>query len=333
MVTFLIRRLFQAVTVLLAVSIVTFLIFFMVPIMLGADPASLFAGRVTDPAALHNISLKLGLNKPVYVQYLNYIGGFFHSRHFDSGPDKTLCPVPCLGYSFKNELPVTTMIGDRFPVTLSLAIGAPIIWLVTGTAVGMLSALRPRSIRDRVSMIVALAGISMPVYFTGAFMALIFVYQLHWLDPINFVPISQNPVLWFENLILPWLSLAFIFAANYARFTRAAMLDTLHEDYIRTARAKGLKESVVIRRHAMRAVLTPIVTLFGLDLGGLLGGAVFTETTFGLPGMGKLGIDAIGQHDLPIIMGVTILAAFFIVAANIIVDMLYAVIDPRVRLS
>jgi peptide/nickel transport system permease protein len=173
----------------------------------------------------------------------------------------------------------------------------------------------------------------MPVYFTGAFMALIFVYQLHWLDPINFVPITHDPVLWAENLILPWLSLAFIFAANYARFTRAAMLDTLHEDYIRTARAKGLKESVVIRRHAMRAVLTPIVTLFGLDLGGLLGGAVFTETTFGLPGMGKLGIDAIAQHDLPIIMGVTILAAFFIVVANIIVDMLYAVIDPRVRLS
>jgi peptide/nickel transport system permease protein len=288
---------------------------------------------VTDPSALHNIAIKLGLNKPIWEQYLNYIGGFFHSRRFDSGPDKTLCPWPCLGYSFKNERPVVDMIAERFPVTLSLAIGAPILWLVAGTSVGMLSALRPRSIRDRVAMIVALAGISMPVYFTGAFMTLIVVYQLHWLDPINFIPISQDPVLWFKNLLLPWISLAFVFAASYARFTRASMLDTLNEDYIRTARAKGLKESTVIRKHAMRAVLTPIITLFGLDLGGLLGGAVFTETTFSLPGLGKMGIDAIAQHDLPIIMGVTILAAFFIVAANIIVDMLYAVIDPRVRLS
>jgi len=305
----------------------------MVPVILGSDPAALFAGRVTDPAALHNISLKLGLNKPVYEQYLNYMSGFFHARHFDAGPDKTLCPWPCLGYSFKNDQAVSHMIADRFNVTLSLAIGAPIIWLIAGTGVGMLSALRPRSIRDRVSMIVALAGISMPVYFTGAALSLLVVYNLHWLDPINFVPFTQSPVLWFENLLLPWISLAFIFAANYARFTRASMLDTLNEDYIRTARAKGLKESTVIRKHAMRAVLTPIVTLFGLDLGGLLGGAVFTETTFSLQGLGKMGIDAIGQHDLPIIMGVTILAAFFIVCANIIVDMLYAVIDPRVRLS
>jgi peptide/nickel transport system permease protein len=330
---FLVRRLFQAVAVLLAVSVVTFLIFFQVPVALGADPASLFAGRVTDPAALHDISIKLGLNHSLTRQYLDYVGGFFHARHFDSGPDKTLCPWPCLGFSFRNDLPVAHLIADRYPVTLSLALGASVLWLIIGVTIGVVSALRPRTFADRASMVGALAGISLPTFFVGAALQLVFVYTLHWLDPVTFVPFGQNPVLWAENLILPWFTIAFFNAATYARFVRASLLDSLSEDYIRTARAKGLRESVVIRRHAMRSVVTTIVTLYGLDLGGVLGGAVFTESTFSLPGLGKLGIDAIAQHDLPIIMGVTLVAAFFIVTANIVVDVLYASIDPRVRLG
>jgi peptide/nickel transport system permease protein len=332
-IAFLIRRLIQAVTVLLAVSVITFGLFFLVPKLTGSDPATLFAGRLTNPEALAGIRTKLGLNHSLLQQYWDYLGGFFHARQFNDGPDKTTCPWPCLGYSFKNDQSVGHLIADRFPITLSLAIGAPIIWLVVGVSVGRLSALRPRSLGDRASMLVALAAISLPVYFTAAVLRLFVVYNWHWLPEINYVGFTNNPLLWAKNLILPWISLATLYAASYARFTRASMLDVLNEDYIRTARAKGLAERTVINRHAMRPVGTLIITLFGMDVGALLGGAILTESVFSLPGLGKLGYDAISQHDLPIIMGVTILAAFFIVAANVVVDMLYAVIDPRVRLS
>ena len=333
MITFLIRRVIQAVTVLLAVSLITFGVFFLVPKLSGSDPAALFAGKVTNPDALNGIRIKLGLNHPILQQYWDYLGGFFHSRHFYDGPDKTLCNWPCFGYSFKTDLPVSHLLADRFPVTLSLAIGAPIIWLVVGVSVGRVSALRPRSLSDRVSMTLALAAVSLPVYFTAAVLRLFVVYNWHWLDDINYVGFTHNPWLWAKNLLLPWISLATLYAASYARFTRASMLEVLGEDYIRTARAKGLPERTVINRHAMRPVATLIVTLFGMDVGTLMGGAILTESVFGLPGLGKLGYDAIGQHDLPIIMGVTILATFFIVVANIVVDLLYAVIDPRVRIS
>jgi len=332
-IAFLIRRLFQAVTVLLAVSLVTFGLFFLVPKMSGSDPALLFAGRVTNPEALAGIRIKLGLNHSILQQYWDYLGGFFHARHFDNGPDKTTCNWPCVGFSFRNDLPVSHLIATRFPVSFSLAIGAPIIWLVVGVSVGRISALRPRSFGDRATMLVALAAVSLPVYFTAAVLRLFVVYDWHWLDDISYVGFTHNPWLWAKNLILPWISLATLYAASYARFTRASMLDTLNEDYIRTARAKGLSERKVINRHAMRPVATLIITMFGMDVGALMGGAILTESVFGLPGLGKLGFDAIGQHDLPIIMGVTILAATFVVVANVVVDMLYAVIDPRVRIS
>lgn len=333
MITFLIRRTIQAVTVLLAVSLITFGLFFLVPKLAGADPATLFAGKITNPDALKGIRIKLGLNHSLLQQYWDYIGGFFHARHFDNGPDKTTCSWPCLGYSFKNDQSVSYLIADRFPITLSLAIGAPILWLSTGVLVGRISALRPRSVADRASMLVALAAISLPVYFTAAVLRLFVVYDWHWLDDITYVGFTKNPELWAKNLILPWISLATLYAASYARFTRGSMLEVLNEDYIRTARAKGLPERTVINRHAMRPVGTLIITLFGMDVGQLMGGAILTESVFGLPGLGKLGYDAIAGHDLPIIMGVTILAAFFIVVANIVVDLLYAVIDPRVRIS
>jgi peptide/nickel transport system permease protein len=332
-VTFLARRLFQAVSVLFVVSLITFLIFFMVPKLLGTDPAVNFAGRTVNAQSLRAIDVKFGFDKPILTQYWDYVSGIFTGRHFDYGSDKTYCPAPCLGYSFKTDLNVSTLIASRFPVTLSLAVGAPILWLLGGLTVGISSALRPRSLTDRAGMMVALAGVSLPVYFTGALLLLVFVYTLHWFSPVTYVPITENPLLWAKNLTLPWISLAFLYAANYARFTRASMIETLGEDYIRTARAKGLSEPKVVGKHAMRAVLTPIITLFGLDLGALLGGAILTESTFSLPGLGYMAVQAIAQKDLSIIMGVTLVGTVFIVVANIVVDLLYAVIDPRVRLA
>ncbi len=216
-------------------------------------------------------------------------------------------------------------------MTLSLAIGAAVIWLVSGVSIGVLSALKRGSIFDRTAMGVALAGVSLPIFFTGLILLELFVYRWGLLPAPTFVPFTQNPFQWAQNLILPWITLAFLYAALYARLTRAGMLETMSEDYIRTARAKGLQERTVIVKHGLRAALTPIITIFGMDLGALLGGAVLTETTFSLHGLGQFTILAIDNQDLPEILGVTLLAAFFIVIANLVVDILYAVVDPRVR--
>jgi peptide/nickel transport system permease protein len=217
------------------------------------------------------------------------------------------------------------------PVTASLAIGAAVLWLAGGVAVGVLSALRRGTFFDRLSMGTALAGVSLPIFFTGQVALLLFSYKWQIFPTVQYVPITQNPALWFQNMVLPWVTLAFLYAALYARLTRAGMLETMGEDFIRTARAKGLPERIVVTRHALRAALTPILTIFGMDLGLLLGGAVLTETTFSFPGLGQFAILAINNQDLPEIMGVVMLTAFFVVMANMIVDILYAVVDPRVR--
>jgi peptide/nickel transport system permease protein len=219
-------------------------------------------------------------------------------------------------------------------VTLSLAAGASILWLVAGVAIGVLSALRRGSFFDRAAMSLALAGVSMPIFWTGLMALALFSYKLG-IFPVggSYVPITQNPVQWAYSLLLPWITLAFLFSAQYARLTRAGMLETMNEDYIRTARAKGLKENVVVVRHGLRAALTPILTIFGLDLGLLLGGAILTEKVFSLNGLGKYAVTGISDQDMPKIMGVTLLAAGFIVISNLVVDMLYAVVDPRVRLQ
>jgi len=216
-------------------------------------------------------------------------------------------------------------------VTASLAIGAAILWLIGGVTIGVISALKRGTIFDRFSMGVALAGVSLPIFFTGLISLELFSYKWPIFPNVTFVPITQNPLLWARNLVLPWVTLAFLYAALYARLTRAGMLETMSEDYIRTARAKGLNERTVIVRHGLRAALTPIITIFGMDLGALLGGAVITEHTFSLNGLGQFTILAINNQDLPEILGVTMLAAFFIVIANLVVDILYAVVDPRVR--
>jgi peptide/nickel transport system permease protein len=219
-------------------------------------------------------------------------------------------------------------------VTVSLAAGAAVIWLAAGVATGVLSALRRGSVFDRAAMSVALAGVSLPIFFTGLLSLSIFAYQLHLFPGGgSFTPITQDPLTWAYDLTLPWITLAFLFAAGYARLTRAGMLETMNEDFIRTARAKGLPERTVVVKHGLRSALTPIVTIFGLDVGLLLGGAVLTESTYSLPGLGKYAIDAINNNDLPKVLGVTMFAAGFIIVANLVVDLLYAVIDPRVRVS
>jgi peptide/nickel transport system permease protein len=332
-IQYIIRRLMLVVVLMWIVSMVTFGIFFLIPKATGTNPAVLFAGKAPTPDTVKGVEIKFGLDKPLYEQYFAFVGGIFTGRDFDNGNDKTHCPAPCLGYSFVNDQPVWNEITSDLPVTLSLAAGASIMWLVTGTAVGVLSALKRRTIFDRAAMGLALAGVSLPIFFTGLVLLDLFSYKWGIFRDVHYVGITQNPYEWAKNLVLPWIALTFLYAALYARLTRAGMLETMGEDYIRTARAKGLTERRVIARHALRAALTPIVTIFGLDLGQLLGGAILTEYTFGLIGVGHLSIDAISRQDLPVIMGVTLFAAFFIVFANLVVDVLYAFVDPRVRYS
>jgi peptide/nickel transport system permease protein len=332
-INYILRRLVVSALLLLVVSMVTFAIFFLIPKAAGSDPAQLYVGRSATPRDVEATRVKLGLDKPVPVQYARFVKGLFVGRDFNNGPDITHCSAPCFGYSFKNDQEVWPLLLDRLPVTASLALGAAVFWLFGGVLSGVISALRRGSIVDRAVMVVALAGVSLPIYFTGLLAQLIFVHQLHWFRGGEYVNFKDDPLGWANKLFLAWVTLALLFAAGYARLTRATMLETVGEDYIRTARAKGLKERRVIGKHAMRAVLTPIVTIFGLDLGGLLGGAILTEVVFSLPGIGRLSFDSVNSKDLPIILGVTLFAAFFIIAANFIVDLLYAVIDPRVRLS
>jgi peptide/nickel transport system permease protein len=278
----------------------------------------------------------LGFDQPVYEQYYKFIHNLVLGANFQFGPQPVHCDVPCFGYSFKNHLPVWPDIKARLPVTLSLALGAAVIWLVTGVTIGVISALKRGTMVDRLAMTIALAGVSLPIFFTGLLVKAAFVYGPGWLNlyqQIQYVPFTENPLRWAENLFLPWVTLAFLYAALYARLTRAGMLETMGEDYIRTARAKGLRESRVVIRHGLRAALTPIVTIFGLDFGLLLGGAVLTETVFNLPGIGQYAIQAIENNDLPQILAVTLIAGFFVVFCNFVVDIVYALLDPRVRLG
>jgi peptide/nickel transport system permease protein len=334
MIFFIIRRLILTVFLLLLVSMITFAIFFLVPRLAGQtsyELAAQYVGRNPIPSEIKAVEIKLGLNAPLYLQYGRFIKGIVAGVHYNNGPDVSYCPFPCFGYSFRNQEPVWPQLISDAPVTLSLAIGASVLWLIGGVSIGVLSALRRGSIFDRFSMGIALAGVSLPVFFTGLIALELFSYKWPIFPDVHYVAITANPLLWARNLVLPWVTLAFLYAALYARLTRAGMLETMGEDYIRTARAKGLAERKVIVKHGMRAALTPIVTIFGLDLGLLLGGAILTETTFSFPGLGQFTILAIQNQDLPEIQGVVMLAAFFIVIANMIVDILYAVVDPRVR--
>lgn len=314
------------VTVLLVVSMATFLIFYILP----ADPARSECGRLCTPSQLHAVRVFMGLAKPVWRQYLDFLGAIFAGRNYGSGSGGISCPAPCLGYSFQQNQTVLSLIGQTLPVTASIAVGAAVLWLVTGVAAGVISALRRGKPIDRTVMTTAIVGVSTPSYLVGLLAILVFGFKLNIFPASGYVPFQQNPAQWAMHLILPWCTLAFISAAIYARLTRSQMLEALGEDYVRTARAKGLPERSVIGKHALRNVMIPIVTMFGLDVGTLLGGAVITEKVYSMYGLGALLIGAVGTTDLSTISGVTLLAAVFVVLANFIVDLTYRLLDPRV---
>ena len=319
MIPYIIRRLLWAILLLFVVSFITFVMFVLLP---SADPALLRAGRNPSPEVVQAIRENLGLDKPWYAQYWFYVRDLIF--HFD------------FGYSYQNNVAVRETIFDRLPATISLAIGGAVVWLLIGIPIGILSAIKRGTVVDRLAMGGALLAISAPVYWVGLVSIYLFSKDLGKLAPIfqgsgQYTPFTENPVQWASALILPWLVLATAFAAIYARFLRANLLDVMGEDYIRTARAKGLREQKVVFKHGLRSAITPIVTIFGLDLGILMGGAILTETVFNIPGVGRLAYDAIQKSDLPIVQGTVLIAAAAVILANLVVDILYAFLDPRVR--
>jgi peptide/nickel transport system permease protein len=318
MLRYVVRRVLWAALILLIVSALTFLIFYTFP---SADPAALRAGRQATPQLIAQIRRSLGLDRPIYDQYWLFLKGLV--LHFN------------LGYSYQNQTAVRSEIFARLPVTASLTVGAFVVWMLVALPVGIISAIRRRSLLDRVTMGGALVAISAPVYWLGLLALFLFskgIGLVHLLPGAGtYTPFSQNPWHWFTSLLMPWFVLAAAFAAFYARMVRGNLIDVMGEDYIRTARAKGLPEREVVLRHGLRSALTPLVTMAGLDIGILLGGAILTETVFNIPGIGRFAYDAIVNSDLPAIQGTVLFGAFFIVVANIIVDVLYAFLDPRVR--
>ena len=335
MAAYIVRRMIAAVILLLIVTAATFGVFFLVPRLAGATPedlASRYVGRTASPEVIHQIATKLGFTDPIWVQYGRFVKGLVFGADYSTGPTTVHCPAPCFGYSFLTQNPVLPDLIDRLPVTMSLAAGGALIWLLAGISTGVISALCRGSVFDRAAMGVALAGVSLPIFFTGLLALSIFSYWLGITAPGgSYTPIEDNPLLWAYDLLLPWITLAFLYAAGYARLTRAGMLDTMGEDFIRTARAKGLPERTVVLKHGLRSALTPVLTIFGLDLGLLLGGAILTESTYSLPGIGKYSVDAVVNNDLPKVLGVVLVSSIFIIAANLLVDLLYAAVDPRVR--
>jgi peptide/nickel transport system permease protein len=320
MLTFIIRRILWGILAMAIVIAITFLLFYLLP---SANPAVLRGGRNASPATIAYISAELGLNKPIYTQFWDYVKNIV--LHFD------------LGYSYYSSASVTGLIADRLPATISLAGGAIVVTLLAGIPVGIVSAIKRRTFFDRAAMGTALVFVSAPIYWLGLIALYLFAADIGRFRVFDgsgsYVALSTDPGRWFGSLILPWIVLAATLAAVYARVLRGSLIDVMGEDYIRTARAKGLRERRVIMRHGVRSAITPIVTLIGLDVGSLLGGAVLTESVFDIPGIGRLNYDAIAHSDFPIVQGTVLLAALFIIAANIVVDIAYAYLDPRVRPS
>ena len=324
------RRMFFAAITILIVSAVVFAIFSYLPF----DPAALTCGQRCNPQIIEGNRIKLGFDKPIYEQYWLFLSGIFSGRTYGSGQAAFSCPAPSFGYSFNENACVTDMIKESLPITVNLAVGALIIWLIIGVGLGVLAAKFKSRWPDTSSSVFVLLGTSLPTFVTG--LALLIWVSIKWkIIPMSldgYVSVLDNPGRWFMYFILPWITLAIAYAALYTRFTRAAVLDTLGEDYIRTARAKGVKERTVLFKHTLRAVLAPIITLAGLDFAGLIGGAIITETIFNLPGLGRLTLRSTYEFDLPVVLATTILAAVVVIVMNLIVDMFYAILDPRVRM-
>jgi peptide/nickel transport system permease protein len=320
MIRYIIRRVLWGIVLLILVSALTFLFFYIFP---TADPAVLRAGRNASPEQINFIRKELGLNLPIYTQFFHYMKNIF--LHFN------------FGYSYYSQQPVLSLIGNRLPPTISLTVGAVVLWLLAGIPIGILSAIYRGKLVDRIAMGGALVFVSMPVFWFGLLVLFLFANDIGKF-PIfpgagSYVGLTVDPVKWFTSLILPWIVLAGTQAAIYSRLMRGGLLDVMGEDYIRTARAKGLRERRVIWRHGVRSAITPVLTVLGIDIGALLGGAVVTETVFAIHGIGLLNYDAILHSDFPIVQGTVLIAALFIIVFNIIVDIAYAYLDPRVRYS
>ncbi len=316
---YILRRLFWMLIVVACVIGITFIVFYLLP---AGDPALRFAGKNPTPEELELIRHRLGLDQAWYVQFGKFIKTFFTGDQYG---------WPGLGYTFAGGSSVLDLIAARAPRTIFLIIGASTLWLSFGVAIGIISAVKRRTVVDRGAMGFALFGISAPVFWLGLMLLYIFWRQLGWTGGTGYVSPTESITGFFSHMILPWTALAMLYAAFYARMTRNNLLETLGEDYIRTARAKGLTERQVIFKHGLRASLTPIVTMFGLDIALLVGGAVITESVFNIQGLGYLAINSALTQDLPTVVGVVLVAAVAVAVANLVVDILYAFIDPRVR--
>jgi len=318
------------ITLLFLLSVAVFVLFNMLP----GDPAALTCGRACSPAIIEANRHRLGLDEPVVTQYVKFVTGIFAGRTFSpESPEPIVCNAPCLGYSFNRHEQVMTLIADAAPVTFWLAIGAFVLWIAVGISLGIFAALRRGRWQDRLIMGVSITGYSMPSFFIGLLLIFFVILKWKFLPFPSYISPFENPFQFFQTMLLPWIVLATLSAAFYIRLTRNQVLEVLNDDFVRTARAKGLPERTVVVKHALRAGLTPIVTAAGLDLATLLGGAIISENIFSLPGLGSLAVGSILDSDLPLITGITILTATIIIFANLVVDLLYAVIDPRVRIT
>jgi peptide/nickel transport system permease protein len=320
LVRFLVRRILAGIIVLWAVATLTFFLFF-VAVPEGVVARNL-AGRAATPQVIAQVERNLGLNEPTLVQYGHYLNNLLHGN---------------LGFSYYSQQPVTTIIKQALPATLSVVIGGTLLWLIAGLGTGILSATRARSLFDRIATVGVLAGVSAPVFVVGELLIVGVYLQLnnHGIGFIQtgYTPITQSFSAWLGCMILPWVTLAIVQAAVYTRLSRGSLLDTLGEDYIRTARSKGLSERRVLYRHAVRSAMTPVVSQLGIDIGALLGGVIVVEQVFGLQGLGQQTVTAITQGDGQLVIGFVIVAALFVVIANLIVDISYALLDPRVRVN
>ncbi|WP_328521445.1 ABC transporter permease [Kribbella sp. NBC_00359] len=323
---FVLRRLFAALLVMLALSLAVYLVFYAIP----ADPARLACGKPCTPDRLEQARHFMQLDQSTLQQYLSFLKGVFAGRTYGEGTAVVHCDAPCFGYSFPLARPVTTLILDRLPVTASLALGAAVLWLLVGVSLGVVAALNRGRLLDRLSIGFALIGVSMPSFLLGLLAILVFGFWLNMVPVNGYVPFTESPVDWAWHLITPWIVLATLQAAAYVRLTRAQMLEEMNLDYITTARAKGAGQARVVVTHGLRGILVPIVTLFGLDLGALLGGAIVTEKVFSMQGLGELLISSVAQLDVAVVVGVTLFAAFLIILANLVVDVVHGVLDPRV---
>ncbi len=323
MLSYLVRRLLWAGVLFVGVTLITYALFFVLP----ADPARLAAGKSATAEDVVRVSHQLGLDRPLHEQYALFL--------------KRLVVEQSLGRSYTNRRSVNEMVGEAVPVTAALVVGGAILWMMIALPIGIISALRPRSLLDRGTMIFILVGISAPVVWIGLLLQYFIGFRLGWTPNAGYCDVFNppegascgGPTDWAYHLILPWLTFAILFAASYARMIRANVMDTLGEDYVRTARAKGAPEALVIRRHVLRNALLPVVTMLGLDIGVALGGAIFTEAIFNLPGLGRLALNSVLSLDLPTMQGVVVFATLAIILFNVIVDVAYAMIDPRIRLA